>query len=58
MYCPISTDSGLSSYADNPAQAGEALKSCMEEALSIIPSRQHKETTVLLGATAGMRLLK
>ncbi|XP_077332916.1 ectonucleoside triphosphate diphosphohydrolase 8-like [Lithobates pipiens] len=50
-------DSGLSSYADNPAQAGEALKSCMDEALSIIPSGQHKETTVLLGATAGMRLL-
>ncbi|XP_072287443.1 ectonucleoside triphosphate diphosphohydrolase 8 isoform X2 [Pyxicephalus adspersus] len=50
--------SGLSSYADNPAQAGEVLKPCMDQALSIIPSQQHRETTVLLGATAGMRLLR
>ncbi|XP_063792306.1 ectonucleoside triphosphate diphosphohydrolase 8-like [Pseudophryne corroboree] len=48
---------GLSSYADNPAQAGEILKPCMDEALSIIPTGQHKETTTSLGATAGMRLL-
>ncbi|CAI9550447.1 unnamed protein product [Staurois parvus] len=50
--------SGISSYVDDPAQAGEVLKSCMDEALSLIPSQQHKETTVLLGATAGMRLLR
>ncbi|XP_069603779.1 ectonucleoside triphosphate diphosphohydrolase 8-like isoform X1 [Ranitomeya imitator] len=50
--------SGLSSYADNPSQAGEILKPCMDEVLKIIPSKQHKETTTLLGATAGMRLLK
>ncbi|XP_018412249.1 PREDICTED: ectonucleoside triphosphate diphosphohydrolase 8-like [Nanorana parkeri] len=50
--------SGLSAYADNAVQAGEVLKYCMDEALSIIPSEVHKETTVLLGATAGMRLLK
>ncbi|XP_075690904.1 ectonucleoside triphosphate diphosphohydrolase 8-like isoform X2 [Rhinoderma darwinii] len=50
--------SGLSSYADNPAQAGEVLKPCMDEALKIIPSKQHRETRTLLGATAGMRLLK
>ncbi|KAM5146908.1 ectonucleoside triphosphate diphosphohydrolase 8-like [Mantella aurantiaca] len=49
--------SGLSSYADHPAEAREVLKSCMDQALSVIPSQQHKETTVLLGATAGMRLL-
>ncbi|XP_073412192.1 ectonucleoside triphosphate diphosphohydrolase 8-like isoform X2 [Dendrobates tinctorius] len=50
--------SGLSSYADNPSQAGEILKPCMDEVLKIIPSKQHRETTTLLGATAGMRLLK
>ncbi|XP_068105979.1 ectonucleoside triphosphate diphosphohydrolase 8-like [Hyperolius riggenbachi] len=49
---------GLSAYADDPAKAGESLKHCMDEALSIIPSEQHKQTTVLLGATAGMRLLR
>ncbi|CAN2391833.1 ectonucleoside triphosphate diphosphohydrolase 8 [Pristimantis euphronides] len=30
----------------------------MDEALKIIPSTQHRETRTLLGATAGMRLLK
>ncbi|XP_040261299.1 ectonucleoside triphosphate diphosphohydrolase 8 [Bufo bufo] len=50
--------SGLSSYADDPAQAGEILRPCMDEALKIIPSEQHRETRTLLGATAGMRLLK
>ncbi|XP_069842089.1 ectonucleoside triphosphate diphosphohydrolase 8-like [Dendropsophus ebraccatus] len=50
--------SGLSSYADDPAQAGEVLRPCMDEALRIIPSAQHRETRTLLGATAGMRLLK
>ncbi|XP_075041516.1 ectonucleoside triphosphate diphosphohydrolase 8-like [Mixophyes fleayi] len=49
--------SGLSAYADNPAQAGEVLKPCMDEALTLIPSGEHKETAALLGATAGMRLL-
>ncbi|XP_063287821.1 ectonucleoside triphosphate diphosphohydrolase 8-like [Pelobates fuscus] len=48
---------GISSYAGNPAQAGESLKPCMEEALRVIPASQQKETTTLLGATAGMRLL-
>lgn len=50
--------SGISSYADNPAQAGEALKPCMDEVLKMIPSKQHAETRTLLGATAGMRLLR
>ncbi|XP_053551891.1 ectonucleoside triphosphate diphosphohydrolase 8 isoform X2 [Bombina bombina] len=48
---------GISSYADNPALAGESLKECMNKALTIIPESRHKETTTLLGATAGMRLL-
>ncbi|XP_066436161.1 ectonucleoside triphosphate diphosphohydrolase 8 [Eleutherodactylus coqui] len=50
--------SGLSSYTDNPAEAGAILKPCMDEALQIIPSEQHSETRTLLGATAGMRLLR
>ncbi|MEE6504827.1 hypothetical protein FKM82_005351 [Ascaphus truei] len=49
---------GLSAYADNPAQAGESLKMCMEEAMTVIPAKQQMETTTLLGATAGMRLLR
>ncbi|XP_053329793.1 ectonucleoside triphosphate diphosphohydrolase 8-like [Spea bombifrons] len=48
---------GLSGYADRPDQAGASLKPCMDEALAIIPKSQHAETTTLLGATAGMRLL-
>ncbi|KAM4661988.1 ectonucleoside triphosphate diphosphohydrolase 8-like [Discoglossus pictus] len=49
---------GISSYADNPAQAGESLRPCMEQALTIIPANRQKETATLLGATAGMRLLR
>ncbi|KAM3911826.1 ectonucleoside triphosphate diphosphohydrolase 8 isoform 2-T2 [Leptodactylus fuscus] len=49
--------SGLSSYADDPAKAGEVLKPCMDEVLKMIPSNQHRETRTLVGATAGMRLL-
>ncbi|KAH0506890.1 Ectonucleoside triphosphate diphosphohydrolase 8 [Microtus ochrogaster] len=48
---------GISSYASDPTQAGESLKSCLEEALALIPRTQHQETPTFLGATAGMRLL-
>ncbi|XP_057611737.1 ectonucleoside triphosphate diphosphohydrolase 8 isoform X3 [Chionomys nivalis] len=48
---------GISSYASDPTQAGESLKSCLEEALALIPQTQHQETPTFLGATAGMRLL-
>nr|XP_033817668.1 ectonucleoside triphosphate diphosphohydrolase 8 isoform X3 [Geotrypetes seraphini] len=50
--------SGISSYVDNPSQAGESLKTCLDEALTIIPCKKQMETPVLLGATAGMRLLR
>ncbi|XP_029467432.1 ectonucleoside triphosphate diphosphohydrolase 8-like isoform X2 [Rhinatrema bivittatum] len=49
---------GISSYADNPAKAGESLKTCLDEAMTIIPAEQQKETPTLFGATAGMRLLR
>uniref|UniRef100_A0A8C3WSM3 Ectonucleoside triphosphate diphosphohydrolase 8 n=1 Tax=Catagonus wagneri TaxID=51154 RepID=A0A8C3WSM3_9CETA len=48
---------GISSYTSDPAQAGESLRGCLEEALALIPEAQHKETPTFLGATAGMRLL-
>ncbi|XP_052036991.1 ectonucleoside triphosphate diphosphohydrolase 8 isoform X2 [Apodemus sylvaticus] len=48
---------GISSYTSDPTQAGESLKSCLEEALALIPQAQHPETPTFLGATAGMRLL-
>nr|XP_012639908.1 ectonucleoside triphosphate diphosphohydrolase 8 isoform X2 [Microcebus murinus] len=48
---------GISSYASNPAQAGESLRGCLEEALALIPEAQHRGTPMFLGATAGMRLL-
>ncbi|OCT66932.1 ectonucleoside triphosphate diphosphohydrolase 8 [Xenopus laevis] len=49
---------GISSYAENPSQAGESLKPCLDQVLRVIPTVQQRETTVLLGATAGMRLLR
>ncbi|XP_029392930.1 ectonucleoside triphosphate diphosphohydrolase 8 isoform X3 [Mus pahari] len=48
---------GISSYTSDPTQAGESLKSCLEEALVLIPQAQHPETPTFLGSTAGMRLL-
>ncbi|XP_077005017.1 ectonucleoside triphosphate diphosphohydrolase 8 isoform X2 [Tamandua tetradactyla] len=48
---------GISSYASDPARAGESLQGCLEEALTLIPNAQHRKTPVFLGATAGMRLL-
>ncbi|XP_006863838.1 PREDICTED: ectonucleoside triphosphate diphosphohydrolase 8 [Chrysochloris asiatica] len=48
---------GISSYVSNPAQAGESLRGCLEEALALIPKAQHPKTPMFLGATAGMRLL-
>ncbi|XP_030062530.1 ectonucleoside triphosphate diphosphohydrolase 8 isoform X2 [Microcaecilia unicolor] len=50
--------SGIASYADNPSEAGKSLRTCLDEAMIIIPSKQQKETPILLGATAGMRLLR
>lgn len=49
---------GISSYTSDPAQAGESLQGCLDEALALIPKAQHKETPTFLWATAGMRLLR
>lgn len=49
---------GISSYASDPEQAGQSLRGCLEEALALVPEAQHQETTMFLGATAGMRLLR
>ncbi|XP_058998938.1 ectonucleoside triphosphate diphosphohydrolase 8 isoform X1 [Mustela lutreola] len=48
---------GISSYALDPAQAGESLEDCLEEALALVPEARRRETPVFLGATADMRLL-
>ncbi|XP_054583378.1 ectonucleoside triphosphate diphosphohydrolase 8 isoform X1 [Eptesicus fuscus] len=48
---------GISSYASDPAQAGESLRGCLEEALAAVPEAQQQRTPMFLGATAGMRLL-
>lgn len=49
---------GISSYADNPAGAGQSLVGCLEQALRDVPRESHAGTPLYLGATAGMRLLK
>ncbi|XP_077205497.1 ectonucleoside triphosphate diphosphohydrolase 1 isoform X2 [Paroedura picta] len=50
--------SGISSYANEPENAGMSLKQCMDKAKLVVPARKYKETPVYLGATAGMRLLR
>ncbi|XP_013419262.1 ectonucleoside triphosphate diphosphohydrolase 8 [Lingula anatina] len=48
----------LSSYGDNPKQAGTALKPCVDTYIAPhIPEASYHKTRVFLGATAGMRLL-
>lgn len=49
---------GISSYASNPPAAGTSLRSCLDQAMKLIPGKQQKQTPILLGATAGMRLLR
>ncbi|TFJ99308.1 protein JTB [Platysternon megacephalum] len=49
---------GISSYAENPANAGASLRACLDKAMTIIPAEQQRETPTYLGATAGMRLLR
>ncbi|XP_074871692.1 ectonucleoside triphosphate diphosphohydrolase 8 isoform X2 [Carettochelys insculpta] len=49
---------GISSYADDPSGAGTSLQPCLDQAMTIIPATQQRETPTYLGATAGMRLLR
>ncbi|KAA3681623.1 ectonucleoside triphosphate diphosphohydrolase 5/6 [Paragonimus westermani] len=48
---------GLSSYADNPEQAAESLQPLLKAALKRVPSGHCSNTSVVLRATAGLRLL-
>lgn len=57
LWCCVSGP-GISSYASDPAQAGESLQGCLEEALALIPKAKHQQTPMFLGATGGMRLLR
>ena len=50
---------GISSYASDPAEAGQSLQGCIKNtAKKLIPSYLRKRSPIYLGATAGMRLLK
>nr|AAI09519.1 ENTPD1 protein [Bos taurus] len=49
---------GISGFAKKVNEINVYLTACMERAQKVIPSIQHMETPVYLGATAGMRLLR
>ncbi|NXS88257.1 ENTP8 diphosphohydrolase, partial [Erpornis zantholeuca] len=49
---------GISSYANNPAEAGRSLRECLDRALQVVPAEKQRDTPAYLGATAGMRLLR
>lgn len=48
---------GLSSFAGRPADGAASLKPLMDKALARIPATHHASTPVMLGATAGLRML-
>ncbi|XP_073934737.1 ectonucleoside triphosphate diphosphohydrolase 1 isoform X2 [Castor canadensis] len=49
---------GISKYINKSNEIDTYLTECMERSKKVIPSSQHQETPVYLGATAGMRLLR
>lgn len=49
---------GISKFAHKIQQLDSYLPDCMSKAMELIPLRQHSQTPVYLGATAGMRLLR
>lgn len=48
---------GLSKYADEPSKGGDSLRELLDKAREVIPEALQKDTPVLVGATAGLRLL-
>ncbi|KAI6074678.1 Ectonucleoside triphosphate diphosphohydrolase 3 isoform X1 [Aix galericulata] len=49
---------GISSYENNPGALAKPLDDCLNKVKERIPVHLHKTTSVYLGATAGMRLLR
>lgn len=59
--CPSGSEKKLpplANFAANPSEAGnQVIKPCMDKILGVVPSTDYATTPVLLGATAGMRVL-
>ncbi|KFP57785.1 Ectonucleoside triphosphate diphosphohydrolase 3, partial [Cathartes aura] len=49
---------GISSYESNPGALAKPFDDCLNKVKERIPVHLHKNTSVYLGATAGMRLLR
>ncbi|OUC43052.1 GDA1/CD39 family protein [Trichinella nativa] len=59
QYAPsCSTEDGISSFTDNPTDAGNSLIFCLNNASATVPSKRHSSTAMYLAATAGMRILE
>ncbi|TNN30920.1 Ectonucleoside triphosphate diphosphohydrolase 2 [Liparis tanakae] len=54
---PFRGGGGISSYAGSPGGAARSLEVCLDAAVKDIPKYRHHQTSLYLGATAGMRLL-
>lgn len=49
---------GISSYESSPGALAKPLDDCLNKVKERIPAHLHENTSVYLGATAGMRLLR
>ncbi|NXE94875.1 ENTP8 diphosphohydrolase, partial [Menura novaehollandiae] len=49
---------GISSYVNDPPEAGNSLRECLDKALKVVPAAKQRDVPAYLGATAGMRLLR
>jgi hypothetical protein len=53
---PVQKKPGLSSYASNPDEAVDSLRSLLEDAINVVPKEKRSETPVRLGVNSRAKM--